>query len=225
MDDHLPAIAVVDALTTSMDNSPVFPQELQDMVIEGLASSIRTLRTASLVNKAWRKHSWPHLFSRIAVRAIARDERKRHVPGIDEVPNSALPIITFKDAVAAIPHCFDTVLRTLVLRAVPLHIRMENTTRGATLAKAELCAHEVRTFLERFSKLHSLIIEDTEWVDCPGTMYTKCECIETMPKRPYKTLAFRRITHNPITTEDVTVITQSATSIDNLIVENASLST
>ncbi len=232
MDDHLlalpkpdqamPDIAVIDASTLVADNSPVFPQELQDMVIEDLASSTRALRTASLVNRAWRRQSWPHLFSCIAVRAIARDERERYVPGIGGIPDSALPTITFKDAVDAIPRRFDTVLRTLILRAAPLHVRMANTTRGARLAKAELCAHEVRAFLERFPKLHTLVIEDTEWVDCPGTMFEKCDCMDTMTKRPYKTLAFRRITHDRNTAEDVTFITQSASSIDNLVVENAS---
>lgn len=206
--------------------APTLPQEMQDMVIEGNADDIRTLLRTSLVNRAWRMKTVEYLFTRIVVRAVARCSIGYAIEELDDVPeirDQEIPGCTFTEAMDTVPHYVDAHVRTLVLRAAHLRTRMENATRGVRLAKPELCAHDIQEFLTRFPRIHSIVIEDVNWVPCPDQQWEDCECMETMEKRAYETLAFRRITHNSSGFENVMVLTQSAASIENLILESVDL--
>lgn len=203
-----------------MDPTPI-PQIVQDMVIDNYSNDTKTLRITALVNHAWKRQTYRHLFSRLVVHAstflsgqfIVDDEGsvvQQNIPTEDK------PAITFEQALTVIPPSFDPCVKQLVLTSATHKQIIQSAIQGIELTRPRLKACIVKQYLHRFPGIDSLIIEDVDWQDC--LQDARCGCLDTMPKRVYRMMIFRHITH-VTATSDATMLLQTASRITDLAVE------
>ncbi|KAF7797084.1 hypothetical protein EIP86_008276 [Pleurotus ostreatoroseus] len=205
-----------------MQVEPKVPREIQEMVIDENKNDTVTLASSCLVNHAWYYRAHSHLFSRLCIRATLCAPSQVNINAADEfeetdIPEALNPTFSFKKALEILPYTFGGTVKHLVLTSASSTTRMKNAAQGIRLFRPELTACLVKAFIERFSELESLTIEDVEWENCTQTQ-GHCDCIETMDRRGFTSLILRNVWHHSVQM-NVTYVAQCAREIRELVME------